>query len=207
MKIHDISMLISPDMTVFKDNEQNRPAFENVANHDNSAHYETKVTMNMHNGTHVDAPLHMVKGGDTMESYSLEQFITDARVIDLTHLKLQITAADLQDLGIEKGEFLLFKTTNSWDEIFNYDFVFIERTAAAYLADIGIKGVGIDSLGIERSQADHMSHITLMNHNVLILEGLRLKDIEPGVYQLIALPIKIKNVEASPVRAVLIEKE
>lgn len=206
MKIYDISMTLTEDMMVYGNNTENRPKIENTANHDTHSHYESKILMNLHNGTHIDAPLHMIKGGETMEHYSIDRFVADAIVIDLTHLQEMITEDDLKDLDIKKGDFLLFKTKNSWDTQFNTKFVFIERTAAAYLAQVGIKGVGIDSLGIERSQPDHASHITLMENDVLILEGLRLKDIEPGNYQLIVLPIKIANVEASPARAILIDK-
>jgi len=81
----------------------------------------------------------------------------------------------------------------------------VTESAAKYLAEKQIKGVGVDALGIERDQAGHPTHKTLMNHNIVILEGLRLKDIVPQSYILIALPLKFEGLDGSPVRAVLLE--
>ena len=74
------------------------------------------------------------------------------------------------------------------------------------LASRKIKGVGIDSLGIERNQPDHATHKILLGNGIHILEGLRLKNVKEGEYTLIAAPLNIKNVEASPVRALLVEE-
>lgn len=204
MKLYDISMTVSPEIMTYKSNPANKPDFHVQADFTNASHYETKVTSNLHTGTHIDAPLHMIENGATMESYDLERFITPCRVLDLTQVVDRIHKEDLEGFNIQPDEFLLFKTKNSWDVTFNNEFVFLAEDGAKYLAAIGINGAGTDALGIERSQPDHMTHKTLLGNGIIIIEGLRLAEVPAGAYQLIALPVKLANVEASPTRAVLI---
>jgi len=204
MKLYDISMTVSPEIMTYNNNQANKPVFEVQADFSNASHYETKVTTNLHTGTHIDAPLHMIEDGATMESYDLKRFITPCRVLDLTQVEDSIHKKDLEGFNIQSGEFLLFKTKNSWDTTFNTGFIFLAEDGAKYLNELKINGAGTDALGIERSQADHMTHKTLLGNGIIILEGLRLAEVEEGTYQLIALPVKLANVEASPTRAVLI---
>lgn len=204
MKMYDISMEIHPDMPVYKNLESKKPTFKNVSNFKENSHYETDLTMNVHSGTHVDFNLHMLADGQTSSDAILEHYISDARVFDLSFVLESITKENLTSLAIRKGDFVIFKTRNSQDEGFNPSFVFVAESAANYLADIGIKGVGIDALGIERSQPGHPTHKALMAKNVIILEGLRLSDVRSGSYTLIALPLKLKGLDASPVRAILL---
>ena len=204
MKIYDISMSVTEEIMTYRNNPANKPVFEVQADHSNASHYETKVTTNLHTGTHIDAPLHMIEGGATMENYDLQRFISHCRVLDLTHVVDRIHKEDLEGFNISAEEFVLFKTKNSWDTTFNDAFVFLAEDGAKYLQEIGINGAGTDALGIERSQSDHMTHKTLLGDNIIILEGLRLADVPEGAYQLIALPVKLVGVEAAPARAVLI---
>ena len=205
LKIYDISVVISPNMTVYKDYPHKKPVFTNVSNFETGSAYETDIKMNVHSGTHVDFNLHMLKDGNTSSNAILSNYITDAKVFDLTHLTDKIEADDLKELNIEKDDFVLFKTRNSNVEHFDFGFVYVTESAAKYLAEKQIKGVGVDALGIERDQPGHPTHKTLMNHNIVILEGLRLKDIVPQSYILIALPLKFEGLDGSPVRAVLLE--
>jgi arylformamidase len=206
MKIYDISMTIHKEMPVYKNNPNKLPHLENTANYETGGHYESKITMDLHTGTHIDAPLHMIKDGAKMDIYSIEDYVTEAKVIDLTHVEEQITKEDLLNQGIKKGDFILLKTRNSFTEAFDFNFVFLEKSGANYLKELGIKGVGTDALGIERSQPNHETHQTLLSNKIMIVEGLRLKDINPGVYTLVILPLKILNAEAAPARAILIDK-
>lgn len=205
MKVYDISMPLHPDMVTYKNNP-NKPKVVNVANHDNAHHYETQLTANLHNGTHIDAPLHMMPDGETMEVYDISRFISNAKVLDFTNVVGKISRADLETKDIQKGDFILLKTRNSSEDFFNMEWISLAIDGAEYLADIGINGVGIDALGIERDQPSHRTHISLMEKHIIILEGLRLAEVEEGNYELIALPLHIKDVEAGPTRAVLIER-
>ena len=206
-KIMDISMEISEQMMVYKNREENRPRIQVTRDFDESTSYETTATLGMHTGTHLDMPLHMIPEGKTLDDLKLEQVITPCQVVDLTAAEGGITQQDLQKKEIRTGQFVLLKTRNSLQETFDFEFVYLERSGASYLKELGVTGVGIDALGIERDQPDRMTHKTLLGNGILILEGLRLGAVPEGEYLLLAAPLKIKGAEASPVRALLLEKE
>jgi len=205
MKIWDISMNIKPWMTVYKNRDENRPVFTVARDHTGGSAYETRVTLHLHTGTHVDAPLHILEDGSTIEKMELDRLLTRCRVLDLGNVEDRITRQDLEGMRIEANDFLLLKTRNSQTDTFDYGFVYLDESGAQYLRDKKVKGVGIDSLGIERDQPGHPTHRILMNAGIIILEGLRLAHVSAGEYTLIALPLKLDGLEASPVRAVLIQ--
>jgi len=204
MKIWDISMTIHPGMPVYKNRDENRPEFAVARDHSGGSAYETRVTLNLHTGTHLDAPLHILENGSTIDKMELDRLITRCRVLDLSHVEERITAQDLVDQTVEAGDFVLMKTRNSQSETFEFDFVYLEESGARYLKDKKVKGVGIDALGIERGQPGHKTHRILMEAGIIILEGLRLAHVDAGEYTLIALPLKLQGLEASLVRAVLV---
>lgn len=204
MKIIDISMEIYEEMPVYKNKEEKKPELEGINRLRVYGSYETLLTMNLHTGSHIDAPLHMIQEGQTMESYDLGRFVTQCKVLDLTWVHTAITAEDLMNYTINPGDTILFKTRNSNDELFVEEFVYLTKDGAEYLSEFKLNGVGIDALGIERGQDNHETHRILFETGTFILEGLRLKDVDQGEYQLIALPLKIREVEAAPVRAVLV---
>ena len=205
MKIIDISMPIHHDMPVYKGKEEKRPHLKVQSDFTTGSAYETLLTMNMHTGSHLDRSLHMIEGGTKVESLDLEKVITKCKVLDLTEVNEKITAQDLEKKDIQEGDFILLKTRNSFEDILEGDFVFLEKTGAAYLRDKKIKGVGTDALGIERAQPAHETHITLLETDSVIIEGLRLKEVEEGEYFLFAAPLYIVGAEAAPLRAVLIQ--
>jgi arylformamidase len=131
--------------------------------------------------------------------------VGEAKVFDLTHLEDSIGVDDLKQYVINEDDFILFKTKNSLKEPFDFNFIYLTHDAAVYLKDKKIRGVGIDALGIERNQPGHPTHDTLLKAGIIILEGIRLKTIKEGLYNLICLPLKIAHVEALPVRAILTE--
>ncbi|NLC18147.1 MAG: cyclase family protein [Clostridiales bacterium] len=204
-KIIDISMPVSEDMPVYKGKSEKKPKLYTVSDFDKGYVYESCIEMNLHTGTHIDLPLHMIPGGDTVESLRLDKLICCCRVIDLTAVKDKITASDLEDKEIRENDFILLKTRNSYEDILEKEFIYIDKSAARFLAEKKIKGVGIDSLGIERAQPGHESHKLLMEAKVYILEGLILKDVMEGEYIMLALPINIVGAEAAPVRVVLLK--
>jgi len=197
-------MSINESMIVYKNKEEKRPKIRTQSDFSTSDHFESIITMDLHTGTHIDAPLHMIENGNTLEGYPLENFIQNCKVIDMTHLTNSITKDDLINLNIQKNDFILFKTQNSFHNEFNFNFIYLDQSAASYLAEKGIVGVGIDALGIERNQPNHETHKSLLSKEIIILEGLRLGEVSEGEYTLCALPLKIDQVEASPTRAILI---
>lgn len=205
MKIFDISMPIHSQMPVYKNKQEKRPVIEITRDIDQGAR-ESRITMDMHTGTHMDAPMHMIKGGRDISCYSLDDFVGPCIVLDFSHLDDAITKGDLENKEFETGSFVLLKTRNSMEDVFNPAFVYLESSGAAYLAEKGVRGVGIDAPGIERNQPGHETHKILLEWGIMILEGLRLKGVGEGHYTLIALPLNIPGAEAAPVRAVLLER-
>ena len=203
--IYDISMTIHPKMTVYKDKPEKYPNIEQVNTFEKNGSYESKITMNLHTGTHIDFPLHMIESGNNSNTENLDVLIGKAKVFDLSDLEDRITLENIKTLKIEENDFIIFKTKNSLTEKFDYNFIFLALDAATFLIDKKIRGVGIDALGIERSQASHPTHKVLLSNNVIILEGLRLNNVSEGEYELFCLPLKIANVEALPVRAILVK--
>ncbi|SDJ15867.1 cyclase family protein [Alteribacillus bidgolensis] len=202
MEIYDISAPIYQGMPVYKNKEEKQPVFERTT----SGHVtETRVTMDCHSGTHVDAPLHMVPNGNTIESISLEDLVVPCKVLDVSHVDDGIVKEDLTHFSIEKDDFILLKTKNSEYEDFKFDFIYLKADAAEYLSSLQIKGVGIDALGIERSQKDHSTHRALFKNNVIIVEGLRLKNVPEGEYKLVTAPLKIIGTDAAPARVFLMK--
>lgn len=203
--IYDISMPISHSMPVYKGKEYKRPIISIDGDFSTGSAYETRLEFNLHTGTHLDTPKHMILDGYTLEELDLSKVISDCRVLDLTDVRDKITDKDLMRFNIKEGDFILLKTRNSFEDILETDFIYVDRDGARYLSKLKIKGVGIDSLGIERDQPNHETHISLLSSDVMILEGLILKDIEEGEYLLSAAPIYIPGAEAAPVRAYLMK--
>ncbi len=203
--IYDISMPINKDIQVYKNAEDKKPIIEASFDYTRSDVYESTLTMNLHTGTHLDYPLHMVRNGKTSDIENLENLITKVKVFDVSFETDHIGLNTIKELDIKESDFVLFKTKNSFLETFISDFVYLDFEAAMYLEKLQIKGVGIDGLGIERAQKDHPTHKALLGNDIIIIEGLRLKDIKEGMYQMICLPLKITGVEANPARVILMD--
>ncbi len=201
--IIDISSEISSEMIVYKNKKEKKPAIKIVRKLSQGA-VESRISLDSHTGTHVDAPKHMLANGRGIEVYHLGAFVGPCRVVECTKLKSAITVDDVRKIKPVKGERILFKTKNSFDSTFNKNFVYLEAKAAKLLADKGVALVGIDALGIERGDKTHSTHKHLLGKNIPIVEGLNLKKVKPGKYFLCVLPLKIKDIDGSPARAVLI---
>lgn len=202
-KMYDITVPIYEGMPVYKNKPEKQPSIETVTN----GHVtESRLCLDLHTGTHIDAPLHMINDGDTFETIDMNHLSRQVKVFDLTHVKDGITKADLTNLSIQENDFVLFKTTNSFDNEFNFEFIFLKADGAEYLAELGISGVGIDSLGIERSQPNHPTHKTLFSANIIVIEGLALKEIKEGSYFMVAAPLKLSGTDAAPARVLLFEE-
>jgi arylformamidase len=123
MKIYDVSMMIKKDMQVYKNIKDKLPTFSIASDFETGSSYETRMTINLHTGTHMDFPLHMIPNGDTSDTLDLQKLITQVKVFDLSHLTDSIDQQDLVHLDIQKGDFILFKTRNSFEYEFNFQFI------------------------------------------------------------------------------------
>lgn len=205
MKIFDISMPIVENMPVYKNKEEKKPRIRVVQDFDTATARESRIDMDVHTGTHIDSPLHMLPDGGTMATIPLERLVGACRVLDLTDVQGGITKEHLEKWEIHQGESLLLKTQNSFKDEFDFEFIYLAEDGAQYLVEKGVRLVGIDALGIERSQPGHPTHKTLFQANVIIIEGLRLKEVSEGRYFMVAAPIKLVDTEAAPARVLLIE--
>ena len=204
-KIIDISMTIEDGMTVYKNKEEKKPKIYNSSNFQTCRTHETRIDLDCHGGTHIDAPLHMLEDGATIETIGLEQLVGTCRVLDLTHVGMDgIGSGDLKPHNLQRGEWILLKTQNSFTEAFDPNFIFVNEDGARHLIEAGIRGVGIDSLGIERSQPEYTTHRPLFRNGIIIAEGLRLKDVAPGTYFMVIAPLKLTGIDGAPARAFLI---
>ncbi|OGR88536.1 MAG: arylformamidase [Elusimicrobia bacterium RIFCSPLOWO2_01_FULL_60_11] len=165
------------------------------------------LSMGSHTGTHMDAPSHFLRGARAIDKMPFEATVGPARVIPIHH-KESITVRELERHRILKGERILFKTRNSgslWKKKkFAKDFVYISKDAAAYLAGRKIRMVGVDYLSVGGFYADGPAiHRQLLQAGVWIVEGLDLKRIPPGRYDLVCLPLKLREGDGAPARAIL----
>lgn len=205
MKLYDISMPISTDMPVFKNESSRKPELIPVKSIDENQVVIHKILLDLHSGTHIDAPSHYFKEGKTIDQLSMTKEVTKCRVIDLTSVEDRICEVDLVKHHIQNGEFVLLKTKNSSDNVFNPEFVYLTEEGARYLIQQGVKGVGIDAMTIERNQPNHETHKLLLEKEIMIIEGLRLANVMAGDYSMVALPINIVGAEAAPTRVLLVE--
>ncbi len=203
MRIIDISVPMTKDTVVYPGN----PAFETeVSVSESSKSRLTMLTFSSHFGTHIDAPNHADQSLGGIESYDLERFVGVCRVIDCTGCEGSVDRETLENAQIEEGERVLLKTTNSRRglDTFYEDFVYLHPEAASYLAKLGVALVAIDYFSIkQRGSSDNRPHATLLTNGIPIIEGVNLRDVEPGQYELLALPLGLDGIDGSPCRAVL----
>ncbi len=207
MKIIDISWPINQNTTEYKDRKTVKISTSKEFENDGSR--ESILTLNIHTGTHIDAPAHFLKDGKTIDQIDLNKLVGNCRVLDLSNVEEKITKEDLEKYNIQKDEIILLETKNSNlspNEKFDYNFVYLEKSGAQHLATKEIKCVGIDYLGIERNQPNHETHKILLEKDIPIIEGLRLNAVSAGNFYFYCLPLFIKNTEAALARAILIEK-
>jgi arylformamidase len=174
----------------------------------------SRLELGAHTATHIDAPRHFVPGRKGVDQLDLEVLIGPAFVAEFSADR-ELTAGDLEAQNIPSGtRRLLCKTKNSqlWrsaEHKFDRDFIGLDASAASWLVERGFRLIGVDYLGVERYEMVNQgapAHHILLSADMVILEGLDLSEVAPGMYQLICLPIKIKNGDGAPSRAILIKE-
>ena len=162
-----------------------------------------------HVGTHIDAPLHFIAGGATIDKMPLNATMGRARVIEIKDTE-SIKLAELEPYNIRRGERILFKTLNSSrcykTDDFIEDYVYFSTEVAQHLVDRQVRAVGLDyiSIGTPLDRENlHDTHEILLNAGVYIIEGINLDGVKPGKYELICLPILLEGGDAASARAIL----
>ena len=205
MRILDVTVPLSAEVPAFPGD----PPFElrTLSRVEDGAAYSlSRLCLGTHSGTHVDAPAHFLAGGAGVEQLPLEILMGKARVVELP-VSERIERHDLQELDLSDDLRVLLKTRMSGQlrqPVFHQDHVYLTADAAVYLAQIGIKLVGIDYLSLEQfGSSDYAAHRALLAAGVVIVEGLDLSEVEPGEYDMTCLPLRIPGADGSPARVVL----
>ena len=167
----------------------------------------SKTSMGSHTGTHMDAPLHFVRGGKGLDEMPLTASMGLARVIEVQDPE-SVKPGDLAPHDIQRGERILFKTRNSardWPQKpIMEDFIYLSQEAACYLAARRVRTVGIDYLSVGGFRKDGVeTHQALLEAGIWVIEGLDLSEVETGEYELICLPVKVEHSDGAPARAIL----
>ena len=208
MEIIDITRGIKNGMLVWPGDEAAQIGWESrIA--DGEISNVSSIQIGAHVGTHIDMPLHFIEGGKTMDDLDLSKMIGKAIVVEVPQGR-QIDGEFLESLNLDEVSRILFKTSNGcfWDDspiTFVEDYTGIEPSAAEWLAAHGCQLVGIDYLSIAPYDDAETTHKILLTNDVVILETLDLRKVEPGEAELICLPLKLEGREAAPCRAVLIK--
>ncbi len=201
MKILDITRPLSDSTVSFPGDPA--PQF---SQRDAGIYLISDLRMNSHSGTHIDAPVHYLKTGDTIDTIPLDHLIGRCRVLDMTGTGSTITAADLQGrLGTAKR--ILLKTMFSKETHFREDFPHLTLNAAKLLRAHGTLCLGIDSFSIEAFVCDGSVHRELLGCGCIIIELLDLSEVGEGDCDMAALPLRLAGLDGAPARVVLIQKE
>jgi arylformamidase len=208
MRIFDISLPISDSLVVWPKDPPIRitqPRHFSKGDHAVVSHLD----LGAHSGTHIDAPAHSIPGGADLDSISLDRLIGPALVVFAPNVDL-ITPQVLDTLAIPPAtRRVLFRTRNSalWSDghtTFDERFVAISEAGAHWLIERGAWLVGIDYLSVAPYSDTGPTHRAFLSAGIVPLEGLDLSKVQPGLYELICLPLRVAGAEGAPVRAILI---
>lgn len=204
MDYYDISPLISEKIAVFPGDKN----FQRIVSLDiHKGHLElSSIASTLHLGAHVDAPIHYHADGESISERSLNYYLGPCQVIEVPKSTMLINTEVIKNIPI-LAERILFKTLsfpdpNHWSE----NFTALMPETIHFLAKKKVILVGIDTPSIDPAESKTLdSHKAIFQHNMAILEGIVLNEVPEGLYHLIALPLKIKDADASPVRAILLK--
>ncbi len=214
-KHYDVTIEISEDSVVYPGDPLVRIGEYRSIRHGDVCNI-SKLTLGSHTGTHVDAPKHFYEDGMTVNNLPLDNLIGKVKVFHIfdknsSDTRLFIGVEDLKNLQIDEGDRIIFKTHNS--DLLNMkefypEFVYLHPEAARYLVKKKIKTLGFDYFSVEKYDCDiSETHYILLKENVIVIEGLDLRQIMPGDYEMVALPLKIRGCDGSPIRVVLSKEE
>ncbi len=206
-RIYDVSLTIEPGMVVWPgDAPVAVETFTALA--EGGSSNLSLLRMGSHTGTHVDAPRHFIDGAAGVDAISPDVLTGPARLFQLPQLK-RIDRSVLEGLDLEGVSRLLLGTGNSallGKRPLSMDYAFVTGDAAIYLVERGIRLVGIDYLSIEEhGTAGHPVHHALLGVGIVIVEGLDLADVPAGDYEIMCLPLKLKDADGAPARVFLRE--
>lgn len=201
-----MSLPVRPGMVVFEGDPEVRIApVMSVAAGDPAN--LSRLELGSHTGTHIDAPRHFLDDGPGVDRLPLDALVGPAWMADAGAAPGDIDAAALAGLGVPAGtERLLLRTHDGslWERPgFTPDYAGVADDAARELVARGVRLVGIDYLSIAPSADPAPTHRVLLEAGVVVVEGLDLRGVAPGAYDLICLPLRIAGADGAPARALL----
>ncbi|HEY6056738.1 MAG TPA: cyclase family protein [Candidatus Limnocylindrales bacterium] len=202
----DISVPVGPETPIFEGDPPFRRELAAAISRGDVCNV-SHLDFGAHTGTHVDAPSHFIEGAPATDTIPLDALVGPAWVVDATGHATTIDVAGLARLPIPEGEQrLLFKTAAAdlWSEgEFSKAFVGLSGDAATALVERGVRLVGSDYLSVAPFGDPAPTHRALLDAGVVILEGLDLRAIPPGPYDLVCLPLRLVGSDGAPARAIL----
>jgi arylformamidase len=205
MKIYDVTLPLAEDMIIYPGDPPVKIERKSIISKNEATSNLSHYSFGSHSGTHVDPPIHFIENGVTVDKLPLELLMGRARVVEVTAPRIDESA--LEEFDFTADARVLFKTRNSYllhGKNFVEDYVYIAPDAARSLVSHGIKVVGIDYLSVDKfGDESYETHRTLLGAGTVVIEGLDLREIEPGDYEMICLPLKVKDGDGAPARVVL----
>lgn len=201
--ILDITPAITPALAVWPgDSPASREVLMDLARGDVVTLSTLRATV--HLGAHADAPSHYGLGAPSIERMPLERYVGPCRVIRVPVARGTRIGPEAIPRGLRAERVLIATGTYPEPERWNEDFAALAPSTVDLLHERGVRLVGIDTPSVDlKSDAELLAHSRFLANDMVILEGLVLGGVEPGEYELIALPLKLVGFDASPVRAVL----
>jgi arylformamidase len=205
MKLIDVSVPLDAQLPTYPHNTPfTLEPIKRMARGDSSN--VSTLHMSAHTGTHVDAPRHFFDEGAGTEALPLELLVGRTRVIEIES-RTGVAAEDLASIDLSDDIRLLIKTHNSrlWGSPeFHTDYVGVTESGARHLVEHGIKVVGVDYLTVEVfKNPGAPAHRVLLGAGTIVIEGLDLRDVDPGIYEMFCLPLRVVGSDGAPARVVL----
>ncbi len=196
----DITRPIHPDMAIYPGNPE--VAIRPIREAQGTTSALSEISLGSHTGTHMDTLLHIDPAGSGPEAYGLERCIGPSEVVAVADSCAVITGSDLPTTSRER---VLIKTKNSQKDIdvFDEDFAALDESAAEELIRRGVRLVGIDGPSIKKRGVADRVHELLLRADILVIEGMYLREATPGPYMLVCLPLSVSRIDGVPVRAIL----
>jgi arylformamidase len=201
MQIVDLSVILSEDTPVYPGDPETK--FETIATVKNDGHTDHYISTVNHTGTHIDAPMHMLANGKSLNDFPIEHFVGRGR-----YIKVQDNNFDLETVkkaDIQAGDIILFHTgmSDHYHEPIYFEHIpAMSAQIAEYLVDCKVKMVGLDTGSADNHDKDHPIHKTLLAGNILIIENMtNLAQLEGKEFTVYALPLKLE-VDGAPTRAI-----
>ena len=204
---YDISVPIADGGAVYPGNPEIRITPQQEIAKGGSSNV-SMLSFGSHTGTHVDAPKHMIEGGESVDKLPLDVLMGPAVLVDVGNQVMAVGEKELRLHELKGHKRILIKTRNSSfirEPQFRNDYTYLAPDGAEYLLSLGARLVGVDYFSVEQFHSGHhRTHNVLLGAGVIIVEGLDLSLPAPGPYELRVLPLKLAGLDGAPARAVLV---